>query len=220
MVTTGGEEAFIMRMIEESLELQNQVQWYTSMAGKLSTVTTVIEKLVQIGNQNWAVAEFVQGSKTRRWAVAWSWQDLRPTNAAARHLSSIPGHLLPFPSEMTFHLRSQSINLLIRKINDGMNALHMSWKWDQYSTRGVGFAMDNVWSRQARRKRQRMLAETGAEEDVAQSIDESRATLGIAVHVRQTGIENVDVIVRWIKGFDSVLFESFCGMFKRLIESQ
>lgn len=220
MVTTGGEEAFVMRIIDESLELRTKVQWYTSMTGKLSSVTTLIETLLHVGCQNWAVTEFVQGSKTRRWAVAWSWRDLRPTNDAARHISGIPKHLLPFPSEFTFHPDFESISFLIREINDEMNALHMSWNWNQHASRGVGFAMENVWSRQARRKRQQFLAESGNEEDIATSIDEGKAALGVAVHVRQTGIENVDVIVRWIKGFDSVLFESFCGMFKRKIENR
>lgn len=79
MVTEGGEVAFISRMVEESIRLRDAVQWYSSMFGKSSSVTVIIEKLMDSGNTNWAVTEFVQGNKTRRWAVAWSWEDLRPT---------------------------------------------------------------------------------------------------------------------------------------------
>jgi len=79
MVTPGGEIAFVSRMIEESLQLRNKVQWYTTMLGKLSSVSVIVEKLIEHGNNNYAVTEFIQGTKTRRWAVAWSWGDLRPT---------------------------------------------------------------------------------------------------------------------------------------------
>lgn len=79
MVTQGGEVAFISRMITESLQLREAVQWYSSMFGKASSVTTIIKKLMEAGNTNWALTEFVQGNKTRRWAVAWSWDDLRPS---------------------------------------------------------------------------------------------------------------------------------------------
>lgn len=78
MVTSGGELDFVTRMIEESIQLREKVLWYTTMLGKLSSVSLVAEKLISHNNHNYAVTEFVQGSKTRRWAVAWSWTDLRP----------------------------------------------------------------------------------------------------------------------------------------------
>lgn len=79
MVVAGGEIAFVTRMIDESLHLREEVGWYTSMLGKLSSVSVIIERLIEAGNRNYAVTEFVQGTKTRRWAVAWSWCDLRPS---------------------------------------------------------------------------------------------------------------------------------------------
>ena len=79
MVTPGGEVAFVSRMIDESVRLKTRVQWYTSMLGKLSSVSEVVEKLKGVGVDNWAVTEFIQGQKTRRWAVAWSWAGMRPT---------------------------------------------------------------------------------------------------------------------------------------------
>jgi 23S rRNA (adenine1618-N6)-methyltransferase len=77
MVTEGGEIAFVLRMIEESLQLRDRVGWYTTMLGKLSSVSVVVKELMAAGNDNYAVTELAQGSKTKRWAVAWSWKDLR-----------------------------------------------------------------------------------------------------------------------------------------------
>lgn len=78
MVTLGGEVAFVSRMIDESIGLKERVLWYTSMLGKLSSVGEVVERLKTVGVNNWAVTEFIQGQKTRRWAVGWSWGGLRP----------------------------------------------------------------------------------------------------------------------------------------------
>jgi 23S rRNA (adenine1618-N6)-methyltransferase len=84
MVTPGGEVAFVERIIQESMLLRERVQWYTSMLGKHSSVAVILERLRQAHNvQNWAATEFVQGNKTRRWAVAWSWRDLRPTTVSS-----------------------------------------------------------------------------------------------------------------------------------------
>jgi 23S rRNA (adenine1618-N6)-methyltransferase len=78
MVTRGGEVAFVKRMIDESLVLRDRIQWYTSMLGKLSSVSALVEMLMQHDNHNYAVTEFVQGNKTKRWALAWSWGNKRP----------------------------------------------------------------------------------------------------------------------------------------------
>ena len=79
MVTPGGEVAFVTRMVNESLKLKERVQWCSSMLGKLSSVSSIIEVLKEKDCTNWAVKEFVQGQRTRRWGVAWSWADLRPS---------------------------------------------------------------------------------------------------------------------------------------------
>ena len=78
MATPGGEVAFVGRIIEESCTLKDRVQWYSSMLGKFSSISSVIEQLKGKRVNNWAVKEFIQGGKTRRWGVAWSWEDMRP----------------------------------------------------------------------------------------------------------------------------------------------
>ena len=79
MVTPGGEVAFVSRMIAESRVLGNRCQWYTSMLGKYSSVEVIIENLHAAGVHDWAVKDLIQGTKTRRWTVGWSWGSMRPS---------------------------------------------------------------------------------------------------------------------------------------------
>ena len=106
MVTPGGEVAFVSRMIDESLILKDRVQWYTSMLGKFSSLGVLVQKLKDKGVGNYAVTEFVQGSKTRRWALAWTFEDLRPVMGVARGVGSLQKALLPFPSEYLISVSS------------------------------------------------------------------------------------------------------------------
>ncbi|KAF4183470.1 hypothetical protein CNMCM8694_004974 [Aspergillus lentulus] len=217
MVTEDGEIAFVYRMVEESLRLRERVVWYTSMLGKLSSVSVIVEKLMEYGNNNYAVTEFVQGSKTRRWAVAWSWTDLRPSMKVARGIPGFPKHLLPFPSEFMFEIMNQSIDDISDKIDKELCSLRIHWIWRKNLATGVGFAMENVWSRQARRKLQ-----NSARAADMMEIDDSAAALGFKIQLKQDGLDEkcVRVVVRWLKGLDSVLFESFCGMLKRKVEGR
>ncbi|KAL2811660.1 hypothetical protein BJX63DRAFT_433170 [Aspergillus granulosus] len=216
MVTPGGEISFVSRMIDESLQLREKIQWYTSMFGKLSSVSMLVERLIELKNNNYAVTEFVQGNKTRRWAIAWSWVDLRPTVAVARGIPSFPKHLLPFPSEYTFELPNSSIDSIGITVDTELSSLHIYWTWRKNLATGAGFAPENVWSRQYRRK----MKLTGAEDKP--EIDENTAPLGFKVQLKMGSIEEkaVRVVIRWLKGTDSVLFESFCGMLKRKLESR
>jgi len=83
MVTDGGDAGFVLRMIEESKALRGRIQWYTSMLGKLQSVNIIVARLEELGIDNWAVACLKAGHKTRRWAVGWSFDDLRPRNVSA-----------------------------------------------------------------------------------------------------------------------------------------
>lgn len=230
MVTRGGEVSFVSRIITESIALQDRVLWYTSMLGKLSSVSALIERLIELSNTNYAVTEFVQGNKTRRWAIAWSWADRRPAVSVARGIKSpnYPKHLLPFPSEYIFALPGRSIDEISSAVNTELSSLHISWTWHSDLTTGIGFASTNVWSRQYRRA---MKISSGVL-DRNLDVDPNTAALGFRVQLTmesdtvRTGDETktekkeVKVLVRWLKGTDSVLFESFCGMVKRKLEGR
>ncbi|OJD26275.1 hypothetical protein ACJ73_02347 [Blastomyces percursus] len=242
MITAGGEVAFVTRMIKESAKLRDRVQWYTSMVGKLSSVATLLNILHEEGNKNWAVAEFVQGSKTRRWAIGWSWMDYRPRADVARPQGqSIPKHLLPFPPEFTFHCPpSTPLSTTIDAVNFSIAALDVYWCWNSDTCTGLGFARGNAWSRHARRqmkkqdikKAQTKTAAAGASASPEMDSEDSGAKpagfapgkqdegaeFGFKVSVRGVMEGQVEVAVRWVKGFDAVIFESFCGFLKRKVE--
>jgi len=83
--------------------------------------------------------------------------------------------------------------------------------------------MANVWSRQARRKRKNQGQTPGGD---IKEVDVEAATLGFEISLqlqqepsKEGGvIHRTKILVRWLKGIDSVIFESFCGMLKRKLE--
>ncbi|KAI9732277.1 MAG: hypothetical protein M1818_007596 [Claussenomyces sp. TS43310] len=221
MVCPGGEIAFVRRIIMESEQHRHRVQWYSSMLGKLSSVSVIVEQLRQVGVTNYAATEFVQGSRTRRWAVAWSFGHLRPRMNVARGLATLERRLLPFPSEYGFVIPSRpgtNLTDLALKLNQALQALDVQWRWKPALATGVGFAARNVWSRASRRRSARHAAEGAEEED---NDDEDDMAFGFKIYLEERGgeQEGIEVTVRWLKGDDSVLFESFCGMVKRKLES-
>jgi len=82
MITEGGDLGFVTRILEESRQLQTRVQWYSSMLGKLSTASRLVERLKEYGITNYAVTSLQAGNLTKRWAVAWSFGDMRPRNVS------------------------------------------------------------------------------------------------------------------------------------------
>jgi 23S rRNA (adenine1618-N6)-methyltransferase len=83
--------------------------------------------------------------------------------------------------------------------------------WKPSISTGVGFSEKAVWSRAARRH-----AAKGQEIDVDEDAD---LALGFKIYVESIADSTgVNVLIRWLKGHNSVLFESFCGMLNRKLE--
>ena len=219
MITPGGEVAFISKIIGESTnaETREKIQWFTSMLGKLASVSTLVDILRSNGCVNYAVTEFVQGQKTRRWAVAWSWQDLRPSAAVARGIPGFEKKLLPFPADLEFDLAEADVDALGKRVNEVIRSLDLQFKWNAALSMGVGVASGDVWSRKARRRK----TKDGTEDHEmgGQSEDDEIATFAFKVSLNKgtssVGSAASRIHVRWLRGQDAVLFESFCGWLKR-----
>lgn len=201
MICNGGDLGFVMRIVEESEKLKEQVQWFSSMLGKVQSVNTLVATLKDRGITNWAVTCLQAGNVTRRWALAWSYGDLRPFDEVARRNMSV-GNLLPFPTDYII-ARTTRPDDTAKNVDATLSEFGANWTWEEKMRAGLFFAAANVWSRAARRKKSRGLEITTA------------SSPAVAIGVRILILKNEDVLCRWIRGQDSVLYESFCGMMKR-----
>lgn len=236
MVCPHGDLGFVTRIVEESLTLQDKVTWYTSMFGKLSSAKAIISLLKEKGITNWAVGSIDVGSSTKRWTVAWSFSDYRPSNVSIKtsfigscavactnlrqniaRIEKIANEYLPFPTEYRFALPNNiDTNVAKHTIDQQARRLHICWTWDAHTATGVGEAAGNTWSRAYRReheRKQKEMAASGVDDSEMQNIlTESQVALAFRIHVMD---DTREVVISWLKGSDQVLWESFCGMVHR-----
>lgn len=210
MVCDGGELAHVGRLLRESLVRRDRVQWYTSMLGKLSSLEALVEQLHANGIDNYAVTEFVQGNKTRRWALGWSFGPMRPAEHAARGMkASLWKRILP-PSVTTVLLvlpADKPVGPVIARIREVVGSLElMSWTWEPEAARGLGRTRENVWSRAWRRKKLREHAE--GQVGVAPESEECQLGFEITVVV---GKSETRATLCWREGHDRSIFESLGG---------
>ncbi|KAF4966553.1 hypothetical protein FSARC_5795 [Fusarium sarcochroum] len=210
MVTNGGEVAFVDRILQESLILRERVQWYTVMFGFLTSLVDFVEKLRLHEIDNFAVTEFIQGSKTRRWAVAWSFGSMRPTQEVARGIkTAVSKNVLPEITEekvVDVPLR-EKVGGFVDRFRAEVEKLDLiTWEWDSERLEGTGRAAGRVWARAWRRKKQR-------EETSGPKAEEKECVFAFKVFIR-VGKDEVSVGCRWLEGHDAVAFESFRGYLK------
>lgn len=225
MICHDGDVGFVSRMLAESLELRDRLQWYTAMLGKLSSLQQIVAKLKEHEINNFAVTCLQAGHQTRRWAIGWSFRDLRPKNDVARH-GSLVHAVLPSPTAQTIAVPLMSAAWAGKKIDMTLSVLDGRWKWRPAIVTGVLEVSENVWSRAARRKKKFSTPAadtrthradvhmTGDVEPGASEADMSTA-LAVKVSCREEEVE-----IRWLRGTDHVLFTSFCGMLKRALTSR
>lgn len=242
MVCEGGEVGFLGRVVAESLALRDRVQWYTSMVGKQTSLEAAVALLRAHGVDNYAVTQFVQGTRTRRWAVGWSFGPRRPGARASRgNFEPAAGRkLLPPPPESTAVAKvvpagraAQVANTFwtqLENVTEGLDLV--AWDIDEARLRGVGFADGNVWSRTYRRRKGREAAAAAVAATAAKGPqtkennagaagpekDVSACAFGFSITIKTLpeeggpGQARVVAVVRWLQGSDYGLFESFCGM--------
>ncbi|KAI0596792.1 hypothetical protein F4775DRAFT_584680 [Biscogniauxia sp. FL1348] len=230
MVCEGGEVGFVKRIIDESLVLRERVQWYTSMLGKQSSLDALVDILKRNNITNYAVAAFIQGNRTRRWAIGWSFGSLRPAMSASRTSApSVTKNIQPCPTEMTIatgYASNKDVEQLSAAICDSLAVFDLvSWNWSEQRLRGVGFTDGNVWSRAYRRRVIREQRDVGIMKERASNQPHNQPTrfaFGFAITIKIENAANearqkTTVVLRWLQGNDYSLFESFAGVLQNMI---
>ena len=221
MVCAGGEVAFVSRILDESLRLKERVQWYSCMFGMVSSLESMVQKLREHRVDNYAVTEFVQGKKTRRWAVAWSFGPMRPSQDVCRGMKATPWRrILPtiVEVEVLNFQKTDEVGKMADELSTLVGSLQLlSWEWDREKSGGIGRARENVWSRAWRRKRKR--EEEGEAPIAAQDTGgKEQCAFGFSVSV---SVQKMGAVVScsWREGHDGSIFTSFCGFIKTRLQA-
>ena len=216
MICPGGDVGFVSRILEESLVLRGRVRWYTAMLGKMSSLQQIVAKLKGHEINNFAVTCLQAGYKTKRWAVAWSFRDLRPRNDVSRH-GELVFAVLPPPTAQTIKLPLMTAEMAGSRVDATLKDLDVRWQWRAGIATGVMEAKGNTWGRAARRRKKFAQAqgEEGDSKDEDESEDEDPVAIAVKVVCKKEEVE-----IRWLRGLDRIMFESLCGYLKRALTGQ
>jgi 23S rRNA (adenine1618-N6)-methyltransferase len=127
-----------------------------------------------------------------------------------------------WPTEYPIIIPEHTKEALTDSVNSTLSELSLDWSFDPGNFSGLGISRGNVWSRHARRKRKLQEMSTSlssdnskvAETNFAATPSSSSAEL-IPEMVFRVSISTGSVTLRWLKGVDEVLWDSFCGMMRR-----
>lgn len=210
MITPGGEIAFTKLLIQESLILRTKVQWYTTMLGKISSIRASIDTLKSHEINNYIVTEFLQG-KTRRWAIGWSFAPWRPLPMTSRGCeSSQLQDLLPLNPSYTITLANNGDPST--RLSEFFDRSSIEWEWIQVKRSMSAYIYENTWSRQARRR----LDKLKHNETKEMNVEEEMKSITMRIELTYDS-DHKHAEVLWRYGLDFVLWESLCGKLKQLL---
>ncbi|KAI0926636.1 hypothetical protein AcV7_005525 [Taiwanofungus camphoratus] len=222
MITPGGEGVFVSRMIRESVGIGSRCRWYTSMLGKMSSLIEVVALLREHKIENYGCTEFVQG-QTRRWAIAWSFGDIRLPDPLAR--IGNPSLRTVMPARNTLqqtYPQAPSTDRLADVVSAVLGAIdhvsvHPLFDAEHGALDLIVSAALDTWSRAARRKVSSVAMETDGASSAAlvclvKCISLTDSALG---QMRFT--ESPVLQFNWLRGRERRLYESFASHIGRKV---
>ena len=232
MVCPGGEVGFVSRIFKESLVHGSTIRWYTSMLGKLESLDALVQMFHEHNVDNYAIGELVQGKRTKRWVVAWSFNAMRPSQDVCGGVRAVGGKKVAPAKveEEVLSVREEAGHKVFSSFKEDILQVMMDmdlifWEeirkhrrdWEKVVFGVIGRATENVWSRSWRRKKMRGEAHV---EKVKEMPSDGTCAFGFAVAIYDAD-GMLTVVVKWREGHDAIMYESFCGFMKRkLIETR
>ncbi|KAI1293748.1 RNA N6-adenosine-methyltransferase METTL16 [Halotydeus destructor] len=158
--TEGGENEFVLKLIEQSLEFEDKVSVFTTMLGKKYSMKRLKEALSNEPRVKcFAKTEFCQG-KTLRWGIAWTFKDGIPIDRAPeiKHKTKVVkkmSYVLPFDMKCCTY----TLDLLIEKVksilNDDLELSNVNVvRQSKHSIEMYLKSQVNTWSNRRRKRRE------------------------------------------------------------------
>ncbi|ORX39814.1 hypothetical protein BD324DRAFT_678907 [Kockovaella imperatae] len=161
-ICPGGEVDFVSRMISESTRLSDKAQWFTSLIGKYSSLTPLVDLIKSFKIDNYFIKSIKQ-AKTSRWIIGWSYSEIRLPDSLTLPETIMPNtsyaRLLPAPNRLTH--RPLQPPLAIELLRETMMPVLLECQLDPNSSAQAEEQEDgtlnlsprgNTWSRAARRQ--------------------------------------------------------------------
>ncbi|KAI8505155.1 Methyltransferase-like protein 16 [Branchiostoma belcheri] len=169
-VASGGEVGHVGRIIEESLQLQKKIGFYTSMLGKKSSLKPLKEMLKKNGIENFACTEFCQG-RTMRWGIVWTFYQncTLPTSPLQKKKSKPPiktvvpekylQHLMKDAAQ-TGGMQNTRVQLVSSAIKQMLGELQVPFQECSPASPDLGISLtltptENTWIHNRKRRRQK-----------------------------------------------------------------
>ena len=149
LITEGGELKFVCRILDESIQLQNKIEIYSTMLGLKKNLILFVDRLRSMNIESFTTTEFVQG-KTVRWAVAWSFKHnlrlFKDHNEMSKTSKNVLTHVIASGNfkETCENLKRifSTLQIDAKEIENSKNVN----RWELTTTK-------NTWSNQRRKKR-------------------------------------------------------------------
>lgn len=176
LITDGGELGFVQRIVNESLQLQENVEIYSTMLGFKKNLKKLTDELRTKKIKSFTTTEFVQG-KTIRWGVAWSFKHNLKGFKDHTEPSKKPKHVLSHSISCDFEQSAINIKEIFANLKIDINEVEEKigkyYRWELT-------ALQNTWSNQRRKRRD---AQINNEE--SSTYDNERKDLKIGFELRR-----------------------------------